>query len=195
MVDTLTKDEYDHLDQIVQFQVNKYWHINKTRIPYDDLLFHAHRGLTYALKYFEEGKGRKLTSFATMIIVQKLVQFITRKRHIFDNMETYIAEYDESDSSDNLGLMIVAQRNTIMTMMHSGTINTKKNREYFYWLLDKCAHDERHKAIVRYRAQGMVYEEIGKLYRLSHQRIRQIINVTLDKMKMEHIREEARIAG
>ena len=129
-------DLEEDISGIVKHQASKFYFKLNESIPFEDLHDAGRDGLKYALKYFDQSRGKSWSGFATMCIRQRIMMFIKRKGSQLIYNEPFIAHKVTMSglNSDEYG-QANNQYSRMLTCDNNTDYMTTENSEYLEWLL------------------------------------------------------------
>lgn len=151
-------------------------------LSYSDLIAEGNIGLIKSIDRFDETKGNKLISYSVWWIKQTILEALNKRNGISgDDFPK-----DEQNDEENEELTISPNNQENGVFIEESDAFRKENNETLSTILQALSERER-TIITHYYGLGGVkqktYEEIGEMFSLTKERVRQIAESALLKMR------------
>lgn len=177
----------EDMSGIVRHCASKAYYKIKESIPFEDLVDAGHKGLNHAVKYYKEGCGAKWCTFATMSINQRIYEYITRFNKRGIKSDPYPICEDRKDNTTN-------EKRLVKSLATCDNVN-KHNTEYLNWLIANSGLTDHYQEVLHMLLSGVSRKDVGKYKGISHERVRQIYNKSIEKMKDRHYLETLKVGA
>lgn len=184
----------EDISGIVKYQASKFYFKLKETIAFEDLHDAGRDGVRYALKYFDESRGKSWSGFVTLCVRQRIMTFIKRKGDKLIHNEPFIAH---KNTMTGLSAEEYGQANNQYSRMLPKDDNeqymTTENQEYLEWLMFNSDLNERELDMIILRMAPMLLRELAEYFNITKERCRQILDSAQDKMVRRHKLEQYKV--
>lgn len=156
-------------------------------IPFSDLISEANDGLIHAIDEFDIKKDVKLFSYAKWWIMQKMQYAIDKKNRMHsDELPT---EHDTQTLNDDDGVLTEELITDEQFIDSEFNTDDEDNKILINDLLDVLGKREREMIKMYYGMhpynKELTLDEIGKIFKLTKERVRQIIEKSFTKIRSQ----------
>lgn len=148
-------------------------------VPFSDLISEGNLGLIQAANKFDPEKNVKFITYAVWWIKHAIREYIEENKKTCDSVEP--EDYIINDNMD------INYRYDTVNEDFETEINNIQSRKGVIELLTKCLHDRDIKVLTLFfglnDGKEMTLEEVGKTMNLTNERVRQIKDNAISKLK------------
>lgn len=173
--ESLNKLVYHNLKFVVKIAKN----YRDRGIPFSDIISEGNLGLIRAASKFEPDKNVKFITYAVWWIKNAICEYIEETNKTFNTVEP--EDYIINDNID------INYKYEMVNEDFETTINNIQSRKDTIDLLMKCLHEREVKILTLFYGlndgKEMTLDEVGKKMNLTNERVRQIKDCAISKLK------------